>query len=1403
MKRFSFTLIQLTLAIAFVVATNPVFSQQLSYRFRHLTVDNGLSHTDATSIVQDDNGFIWIATYLGLNRFDGYTTKVFYNSVADRTAYVNRITDMELCSKNYLWMATEGGLVVFNPGTLSYPKITAADTATANRLLLPVVNVEVGKSKLYTVSNKEVTIYSIQSDFVLKKEKKSFKLPDTFFGMETDDKGNLWINHNSGLSVVTVDGVFKSIEFEDAASSTITAIHRCKTGDILISNQTGMFVLNLQFQNQLLKSSDSEIRVNTNKLKKIIQYPSSFVYPNNIVIDKFENIWMSTSNGLVKYEIKNNRFFRYVESEFEENAVSSNSINSVFIDKSECLWMTTFGGGVNLTDMQQKPFQLLQRIPNSSNTLSGNYIRALLEDEKGNLWVGTRNSGLNYFNFSTQKFLHFRKENSGLRSNNIRSITKDFQNRLWIGTDAGISIMFNDGSIDHLKPGIGAPSNSFVEGNYFALATDMFGQIWAGAWNTGLSRIVYNGKGNYNVQHIDANDTFGLQSNRITFIYTDQQRPEVLVGTDHGLNHIYLHKDGTINRIINYHSKSGNQLSSEFVWPLVREGDSVIWVGTIGGGLNKIELKSGGAFTIKSISDNRSQSLRDIEGMLMDNDGNLWLAGKLLAMYNPKKNSFVYYDVNDGLQGNSFKIGAAHKGKSGRLYFGGINGLNYFYPSEIVSNQKAPEVSFTELLINGERILPGDNTFEKDISSLSSILFDPSQNNFSIQFSAMHYANPERCKYRYQLRNYDKNWIYTDASNRYATYSNLDYGTYTLVVEAANSDGVWTGVAKEISIRILAPWYKTLIAKIIYILLLLAIVYIVWKYQHSWFDLKRKLQYTVLEEKKQEEIHQMKLQFFTNISHEFRTPLTLILGPTEKMLHQQTSKDEQHNYLRLIYSNARRLLGLTNELMDFRKVETNSMKLNVSRGNLNQFVNSIGAEFRELAAEKNIVYIIKPSSKNHKTLFDADIIEKVLVNLIANAFKYTNEKGCVELEVLDSFQLFKPKYKNHVLLPSAHDENELQWIRIADTGIGISSNSINNIFDRYFRVNTSGREKHLGSGVGLALVKSLIELHKGALYVYSERNEGTEFLIGLPSDSSAYNVLEISDDEKYQIDFESIQYTIDWINDEEYLCSKSSPSFVREPLTNSKRLLIVEDNKEMRRFLVESLGSEYETFEAENGFEGLNKTREYFPDLIISDLMMPDMDGNEFCKAVRSDINICHTPFILITAKSSFDSHLKGVECGADIYFPKPFSLRLLQVTIRNLFEQRDKLKAKYNQDVFAEARELVTTNRDKEFLDELIGIIEKNIENEELDVDMICKKIGMSRTKLYGKVKGVTGQPIGEFIRVLRLKQAAKILVAEDVAIQEVMFRVGIQSQSYFTKAFKKEFGKTPSQFVSSYNKS
>jgi CheY-like chemotaxis protein len=546
-----------------------------------------------------------------------------------------------------------------------------------------------------------------------------------------------------------------------------------------------------------------------------------------------------------------------------------------------------------------------------------------------------------------------------------------------------------------------------------------------------------------------------------------------------------------------------------------------------------------------------------------------------------------------------------------------------------------------------------------------------------------------------------------------------------------------------------------------------------------------------IEERKREEMHQLKLQFFTNISHEFRTPLSLILGPLENLL--KDSNAISRHYYEIMYRNANRLLHLINELMDFRKVETGALTLKVAPGNINSFVQELAAEFSDLAAQKSLSLQVASNSRSNGAWFDRQVVEKILLNLINNSIKYTPANGCVKIELLDSLHNFKSAFENELVLKNSFRGGQYVYIRISDNGIGISKDSIEHLFERYYRIT----ESHLGSGIGLAFVKSLTVMHKGDIYVYSERHKGTDIIIGIPVNKNDYEPHErrVEQTEEGGIRLESLHITsIDLPPDE---VAYPLTTIITKNDAHKHHILVVDDNDEIRAFIRSCLEDLYNVSEAIDGNAGMSKAKAESPDLIISDVMMPGLNGVEFCKLIKEDLETSHIPFIMLTAKANLDAEIEGVESGADLYLSKPLSINLLLLSIRNIFEQRQKLKDRYLKNHYVAAHELVHSTKDKEFIDKLLCIIESELSNPDLDVEDICSGIGMSRTKLYHKIKELSGLAPNEFIRSIRLKKAVEILTHEDVLLTEVMYRVGIQTQSYFTKAFKKEYGKTPTQYM------
>jgi len=776
-----------------------------------------------------------------------------------------------------------------------------------------------------------------------------------------------------------------------------------------------------------------------------------------------------------------------------------------------------------------------------------------------------------------------------------------------------------------------------------------------------------------------------------------------------------------------------------------------------------------------------------IKGIEEDDRGNLWIStSNGITELNPSNAQFTKFNTGDGLQGAEFEVKSCMKTKDGEIYFGGINGFNCFYPNKITINKYSSPVFITGLDIFNKQVAVGgmESPLKADIGLTDEIKLNYSQNSIALSFTTLNYVVPENNKFLYKLDGFDNAWVKCDQGHK-AVYTNLNPGSYVFHVRASNNDGFWSTYEKTLRINISPPYYATWWFRTLLSLIIGYAAYTLIRFRH-------KMSMKALEDKKNEEMHQLQLQFFTNISHEFRTPLSLILGPLEKIKEIDFSK-KLAPYFHTIDRNANRLLNLIHELMDFNKVASGVLKLRVQKADLCGFLEEIIDEFRHLSENKKLQLITKDVEILGGVWFDPGILEKIILNLINNSFKYTAENGIITVEVFLSADEIKPPFENELIIKNHHRAKKYFYIKVTDNGVGISKKSIAHLFERYYRVNSS----HLGSGVGLAFVKSLTLLHKGDIYVFSEIQKGTEIIIALPLGDNSY-----SNDEKWGqltaeglVNFESVLPSGQLTDNPEKAEIQITPD--GECIKATEIILLVDDNEELRDFYKKSLGEAYQIIEAIDGQAGIEVAKNGSIDLIVSDIMMPVMNGIDFCKAIRSDIETSHIPFIMLTAKNRLESQIEGVESGADIYLAKPVSLTLLQLSIKNIFEQRRKLRDHYVKDFYAEAKDLVNSTKDREFIEKLFLILDSQIINPELDVDYICREIGMSRTKLYQKIKGLTGQSIVEFIRSFRLKKAIQIMTHEDVSISEVIYRVGIQTHSHFTKSFKKEFGKTPSQFL------
>ncbi|MFL5809471.1 MAG: two-component regulator propeller domain-containing protein [Flavisolibacter sp.] len=1354
-------------------------AQQPKLKFRHINHEKGLSNSTIECMYQDKRGFIWFGTRDGLNRFDGYGMAVYKNISTDTNSLSdNYIRNIFEDHEGYLWIATYNGVNRFDPSTNRFKRYQH-DPAIKGSLSNNAVNF----------------IYE-------------------------DRKGTVWVStYGGGLNALDKK-TGRFIQFRKNLSVTgnitddhVNCIAEDRRGNFWVGTDNGLHLMNRDDQTFYLFQdlSNPERIAQNNRIRSIQE-------------DAQGNLWLGTENsGILKFNYQKKSFTHFEHSETDPRSLANNMVKAVLADSKGNIWVGSINGGLDLLDPQTNTFYHYQNEPDDPSSLSQRTVSALLEDREANLWVGTHRGGVNFYNPTAEKFKLFRQSSSAnsLSYNDVKAFCEDSKGNIWVGTDGGVLDMYERKQNLFRSWRYHAKDNTTIGSDeVLHIMEDSHQLLWIATWGGGLNSFDRN-TGKFTRYKNDPDDNNSISSNYIQKTIEDADG-NLWVATYYGGLNFFDRKTKKFTRITDGNNKT--QLNGNNIVSLEKDKDGNIWIGTDDGGLNFLNIKTRsfrhyfnknekfpdlrviffdhkdrlwiGQRGLWVFDPNRDQFFlypekaglaeEFIKGITEDDAGNFWVAtANGITRFHPGNSSFKKYNTADGLQGMEFEANAFLKTKDGEMYFGGINGFNSFYPQTISSNKSVPPVYITDFQIFNKKIDPGvaGSPLDHDISMTREIHLSYDQSTVSFNFAALNYTSSENNQYAYKLEHFNDEWTYA-GNERKATYTNLDPGEYVFHVKASNNDGVWNESGATIRLVITPPYWDTLWFRSVVAIIMLAAVYI-------FLRNKRRSELKKIETDKREEMHQVQLQFFTNISHEFRTPLTLITGPLEKLLKDDVSPVSANHYHQMMYRNARRLLTLINELMDFRKVEAGVLKLKVMPGNLSFFLKELSEDFTEIAIQKHIRFHTNIQTQREEVWFDRQVLEKIILNLLNNSFKYTSAEGEIMIELLSSMDNFKPAYTNELIIKNEYRAKKCMFIRVADNGIGISGESIKHLFERYYRIN----DAHLGSGVGLAFVKSLTALHKGDIYVYSDSKKGTEILIALPVDAQDYTQEEKWVKDQTHVRLESI------ISEErDHPIESASIAFAVGKLKPSHELshiLIVDDNEELRNFLRESLEPDYHISEAPNGYVGYIKAKEELPDLVISDIMMPVMDGTEFCKQLKEDIDTSHIPFIMLTAKAAIAANIEGMESGADHYFAKPLNTDLLKLTIRNSLQQRKKLKERFTKEYYAEARELAHSTKDKEFMEQLMSIIESQLVNPDLDVDYLCSQVGMSRTKLYQKIKAITGQSIGEFIRTIRLKKAAHIMTHEDLPLSEVMYRIGIQTQSYFTKAFKKEFGKTPSQFM------
>jgi ligand-binding sensor domain-containing protein/signal transduction histidine kinase/DNA-binding response OmpR family regulator len=1343
--------------------------------FTNISSDNGLSNSTVNCILQDSKGFMWFGTKDGLNKYDGYQMAVYkYDAKNKFSISDNYIRHIYEDRQKNLWVGTSNGLNLFdrekgifisykhqinNPASLSDNSISCIYEDHRGNLWIGTYN---GGLNMFNRQTKKFTCYKRNS------ANASLNYINYIF---EDRENNLWVAAGSGLNKFNYhNNTFNENLLIPDFKANIRVIQQASNGDFWIGTENaGIYVVNAK----------------TKKIKRFyhVETDASSLGSNSVtdlIFDKKGNLWAGCVNGgLNLLAPGSNSFYHYTEDYVNKpGTLPQRTVSALFEDNQGNLWIGTHRGGIRLYAPKSQKFELFQQ-EKDKNSLSYNDVKAFYEDTKGIIWIGTDGGGLNSYNRTDNSYKHYRYnafDNSSISSDAVLDIMGDDRGNLLVATWGGGLNVFNPKTGTFKRLLNNPRDNSSISSNHvYKLLKDRKGNIWIGTYNGGLNR--YNPDNNTfaKVTKDPQNKTSFLGYDIVSL--NEDKKGNIWIGTDDaGLNCL----DETTNSFRHYFL---GQEKNPIIEVIYTDSKGRVWAGQAGLYLYN---EANDQFNLHPKSGVLANEF--IKGIVEDENGLLWISTTNgLIKFDPDRGSYKKYNKADGLQGEEFSANAFLRARDGKLFFGGISGFNSFYPKNIITNKFIPPVYLTEFQIFNKKITPFDDNspLKTDINVAKEIVLKHNQSTFTLSFAALNYTATSNNLYAYKLEGFDKQWNYI-GHDRKAFYTNIDPGTYIFKVKGSNNDGIWNNLVTTVTIIITPPYWQTLWFRI-----LVGIIFITGAYYALNF--KRKLELDKLEKKKKEELHQIQLQFFTNISHDLRTPLTLIMGRLEKLMKEEVSIAAGHHFSSL-YKNTNRLMNLINELMDFRKVESAALSLKVAKGNIDLFIDEITDEFVELAHEKNLSLSFKKNLTVTDTWFDRQIMEKIVLNLIHNAIKYTPAGGKIMVELAGPENTIVNSYKNELLIKNNYQSKKSLAIKVTDTGIGIDKDSLKHLFERYYRIT----ESHLGSGIGLAFVKSLVALHKGEICVYSEKDKGTEVIIKIPCSNDDYNDTEIWN-ETLAEDAVRLGSVIPVLQYETEASSTAVDNLMEEINTGTikKHILLVDDNPEIIELIKDSLSSYYQISVAADGAEGIVKAKEEYPDLIISDIMMPGMNGIDFCRLIKEDLETSHIPFLLLTAKDNIDSKIEGVGSGADYYFSKPVNFKLLCLTIKNIFEQREKLKNHYAKGHQIEVRELAHSARDKEFIDKLLGHINANMTDTYLDADFLSAEMCMSKTKLYNKIKSITGQSIGEFIRTIRLQKAKEIMIHEDIFITDVMYRVGIQTQSYFTRAFKKEFGTPPAQFI------
>lgn len=1462
------------------VLAHEAVTQTEQIRLNYLTTNEGLPQNTVDCILKDSQGFMWFGTWNGLCRYDGYTF-ITYNKEQQGTSLKSNFIQ-SLCEdqNRNLWIGTDKGLAFFD-----YHKLSFID--------IPSVKNNLGTFSItYIIENKDKDLFiatngnGLWKIMLNQQNETSMIVPGT---NRNENPGYASSIRPSENKLFTDEYESIKIGTDKLASSVVR--HVCISNDqhLLVATANGVSVIDLNggspkpvwkvleeqlrgidisviFQdskhNIWIGTSDAGLYHYTTSTTQMRFYnvdennPSGLDHSSvySIIEDLSGQIIVGTLGGLNYYNAENDNFFHFPKNSETRKYLNNPFVNALYADDLGNIWIGTEKGGVNYYSIYQKPFFAIKNDPTNKNSISHNTINSLYKEDNI-LWVGTAGGGLNKLNIKTNRNKRFETnpENPASISNNfIASILRDNQNNFWVGTwGGGLNLLLDEGKGSFRSYQHASNDPSTISSSYISCIEKL-----------DEARLLIGGRGGL--------DIFEPGSNSFTPVHKKMElhRPfevgcalvdskgKVWVGTETGLYRFNRQdlleltdktREIEFEIFLNDENDPGS-IAGNYVISLTETNDGTLWIGTYGNGICKY-VNDGKNDGFVNYNENNGLCNNVAYAIEEDLNGELWIStDKGLSKFDPKNESFHNFYRNDGLLNDQFYWAASWVDKDGTMFFGGIEGLNYFTPAEIDPYPNTPQPVFTEFFIFNHPVQVGEKyhsqvVLKKPISQTELVQLSYKDAVFAIEFSALDYFLPQKIRYAYKMEGVDQDWVEVDANRRFANYTNLSGGSYVFTVKASNSDGIWSDKTSQLQILVKPPFWQTAWFRILAVLfiVLILLAYIRYRISHLKAQ-KRKLEIQVHERTKQIEeqkevleiqatnlkktnhqleerqmliegqkielekqnqqiamqrdemielnkkvnlVTQLRLRFFTNISHEFRTPLTLIIDPLEQLQEKYKNDKNTSNTIHIINRNAQRLLHLINQLIYFRKIETGKLQLNVSRGDLVAFLQEIFSSFSDLADNQDISYEFVHNETDKQTWFDSEKTENVFYNLLSNAFKFTPVSGSIKMKI---------EFTEHSN-PEDYPANFVA-ISVIDSGVGIEAKHIPHLFDRFYRVEQSKRDTDFtSSGIGLALTYEIVQALHGKINVVSTPGKGSTFTVYLPFTKDGFESNEINENAvPANINIEGRVKVLS-----DHIVARQSGYEQDNDIPENKHkptVLIVEDNFDLRSFLLQTLRSDYRVLGAENGKIGLEMARKYSPELVISDVMMPVMDGMELCSRLKKTIQTSHIPVILLTAKNLVENWIEGLETGADDYIPKPFNLQILQLKMNNLIETRRKIKQLFSSPEEVAPNQFSNNILDEEFITKVYAILEKSYDQKDFSIDQLAREMCVSRSLLYKKIKALTGLNLIDFINSYKLKKAVELIRKNKQPISEVAFQVGFNDPKYFSRIFRKFYGTSPSEF-------